>query len=460
MKKAILILLVFAGFTAGAQNFNKEYPFWNSDYGSQFVYSYADGFATVGIKKVVVNYSIALIRTDLNGDTLFTKTLIDTISYPTLKRSGPDSDGCHYLTFSKNDSACIARFSPDWDLQWVRKFGFSYEFKSLTISRDNNVLAIGNGRVNNNYLLHLYCLTSLGTTIWEKSIVTQEDEIPISILELENGGIIIPAEMFNNYQMNYCGLAIYYFSATGDLLSYKSIPLNNSGSRVRHIILNNDILAVIYYNYTTQGHPFYLMHIRTDGTIISERELPLFDLDYFTYCSMLTPENEIVLAGIKNTEVPNMDFYSPFITAMTFEGDNLWTAEYGENFATKLSDIQLCPDGGYIVSGNFGGTSDRTVYLIKTDSLGNLNNLGTGQQFIFDKVSVYPNPATENVVFETDVIGNGLISITDILGRPVAEIPVTSGKTVWDVQTVAPGAYLYHFKSGQNISTGKLLILN
>lgn len=455
MKKAILILLVFAGFTAGAQNFNKEYFFWNSDYGgAQFVYSYADGYATVGIKKVGVNYSIALIRTDLNGDTLFTKTLIDTISGASLKRSGPDSDGCHYLTFAKSGSVCVARFSPDWDLQWIQRFNIDPYSISLTPTRDNNLLITG--RSGNR--LHLYCLTSSGNTIWEKSTVTQEAENPISILELENGEIIIPAETYFGYEMDYYGLTIYCFSATGEFLSNKSVPLNNIYSTARHIILNNDTLAVIYYNSTTQGHAFYLMHLRTDGSIISERELSLFDLDYFIYCSMLTPENHIVLAGIKVKVIPNTDFHRPFISKITFEGDNLWTAEYAENFETRVSDIQLCPDGGYIVSGNFGGTSDRTVYLIKTDSLGNLNNLGTGQQSIFDRVSVYPNPATEDVVFETDVIGKGFISITDILGRPVAGMPVTSGTTVWDVRQINIGIYFYRFQTNNFQGTGKIVI--
>lgn len=455
MKKAILVLLVFAGFTAGAQNFIKEYPLWNSGYGNQFVSTYADGYATVGTKRFEGQNYIMLIRTDLNGDTLFTKTLIDTVSNPMLQRFGPDSDGCHYLTFRKNGSTSVAQFSPDWDLKWIRSFGFGHI--RLIMNRNNDLLVAGAG-YDIKERLYLHCLTSTGNTIWEKNIISQHSETPITILELENGDISIPVKMYQGFEMVYYGLNVFCFSASGDSLSYKSVPLNGTWASVRQINANNDTLAIIYSNLESQDYHFYLMHTKADGTLISEKEISLFDANYFIYSTLMTPAHEIVMAGIK--EGPNMDYYSTFIYAMSFNGDSLWSVDYGNYFETDVSDIQLCPDGGYIVSGNYGNTQERFIFLMKTDSLGSLNNLGTEHYSISDRVNVYPNPANEYVVFETQKsLAGSILTLSDITGRQVAQQIITSEKTVLPTAHLEAGVYLYQIENGQVISTGKVMVV-
>ena len=120
-------------------------------------------------------------------------------------------DGCHYLTFHLNDSACVARFSPDWNLQWIQKFGLVYRSVSLTINQ-NNDLPINGKEINRENRLHLYCITSSGNTIWQKNIIPQDFESPISILELENGDIMVPVQEYDGFEMIHYGLNIYYFS--------------------------------------------------------------------------------------------------------------------------------------------------------------------------------------------------------------------------------------------------------
>jgi hypothetical protein len=471
MKKAILILLLAAGFTAGAQNFIKEYPFWNTVYGNQFVYTYPDGYATVGIKKVGYYFSIAVIRTDLNGDTLFTRTLVDTLSNYLLERSVADADGFHYLSFAKNSSACVARFTPDWELQWLHKYELARSFESIAINRDNDLLAVGVG-VNDGDQLHLFCLASSGNLIWEKSIISNNSERPITIIELENGDISIPVKMWNGVEMVYYGLNIYNFTASGDSLSYISTTLNGQWPLVRQIINNNDTLAIIYINRHLTESAYYFMLIKTDGTFIFEKELSLFETGYDIFNAILTPGNEVLITGNKDGSGP--DSYSTFIYAMSFSGDSLWSVDYGNNFDVFTSDIQLCVDGGYIVSGNQGNMGNRTVYLLKTDSVGYINILGTNEYSTINRVCVYPNPATEFVTFEMNVqsaVGSGgsgiqpsgqisstAITVMDITGRLVALVPVTGVKTVWDSKGVSPGVYLYQINNGSFPATGKFMI--
>ncbi|MBV2247381.1 MAG: T9SS type A sorting domain-containing protein, partial [Lentimicrobium sp.] len=63
------------------------------------------------------------------------------------------------------------------------------------------------------------------------------------------------------------------------------------------------------------------------------------------------------------------------------------------------------------------------------------------------------------VIFESPTISTGLISITDIFGRLVAEVSVKELKTVWDTKGIKPGVYLYHLNNGMQMTSGKIMII-
>lgn len=73
--------------------------------------------------------------------------------------------------------------------------------------------------------------------------------------------------------------------------------------------------------------------------------------------------------------------------------------------------------------------------------------------------NVYPNPAGNFVVFEiqNENIQSSIV-ISDITGRPVATLPLTGQKTVWQTEGVKPGVYLYRLQTGQGSACGKLMV--
>lgn len=74
---------------------------------------------------------------------------------------------------------------------------------------------------------------------------------------------------------------------------------------------------------------------------------------------------------------------------------------------------------------------------------------------------VYPNPSLGYVVFELKKslpVGN--ITISDITGRLVASMALTSEKTVWQTSEIPTGVYLYRIKGATSVASGKLLIMN
>lgn len=76
-----------------------------------------------------------------------------------------------------------------------------------------------------------------------------------------------------------------------------------------------------------------------------------------------------------------------------------------------------------------------------------------------EKIIVYPNPANEYVVFETQKpYFEGTIQITDITGRHAASLPLTAEKTVWQTGGMEAGVFLYRVKAGNTVATGKLVL--
>jgi hypothetical protein len=112
-------------------------------------------------------------------------------------------------------------------------------------------------------------------------------------------------------------------------------------------------------------------------------------------------------------------------------GNSLWTKTYGGDFLdTGRSIQQTVPDGGYIIVGNAGlfGPTEYDVYLVKTDSMGNIFPIGHNrwEKTYGDTLSDYGNSVQQTsdrgyiIAGSTESFGAGLLDVylikTDSLG--------------------------------------------
>ena len=77
-----------------------------------------------------------------------------------------------------------------------------------------------------------------------------------------------------------------------------------------------------------------------------------------------------------------------------------------------------------------------------------------------DKIQVYPNPANEYFVVETNLI-NAEVSITDAQGSAIAKYKITNSKYEIDCTTWASGVYFWHL-TNHTIATsnGKFMVVH
>jgi Secretion system C-terminal sorting domain len=80
------------------------------------------------------------------------------------------------------------------------------------------------------------------------------------------------------------------------------------------------------------------------------------------------------------------------------------------------------------------------------------------------KITVYPNPAKDFVVFEMEEgyffleKDKAEIRLTNVLGKEIARITLKDRKTELDVRNIEPGIYFYQIDSPQIRKSGKLII--
>lgn len=145
-------------------------------------------------------------------------------------------------------------------------------------------------------------------------------------------------------------------------------------------------------------------------------------------------------------------------------GDTLWTRLHGNNNVFSNNGLfgKQTKDGGYIVSGIGSIGNKFGAYIIKLDSLGNVNSPGgmaeLNNPFEF---AVYPNPS--NGVFQVTVKGlphhKGQIEVYNINHQLLYFSPVRSQQLLTvNLTHATEGLYLVLLRTGETVFTKKFII--
>ena len=114
----------------------------------------------------------------------------------------------------------------------------------------------------------------------------------------------------------------------------------------------------------------------------------------------------------------NGDFYLMKVDTL---GNILWFKQYGDaNYQEMKSAIQTS-DGGFLLSGysiTYYPNQERTGYIVKTDSIGNV--LQGFNQIENNLTKIYPNPATNNLSIRSNTIYNHYY-IFNLYGQQILE---------------------------------------
>jgi len=272
-------------------------------------------------------------------------------------------------------------------LVWEKTFGGSNDDQAYSVQQtsDGGYIIAGDtssfGAVSSD--VYVVKTDSAGNSVWEKTFGGSRDDHGRSVQQTADGGYIIAG---------YSMLLVYderwqYYYYQGDVYLIKTDPDGNSiwqktfvGScddRAYSVQQTTDGGYIIVGTTRDIGAPVqtwpdvYLIKTDSGGNMVWQKTF-WGVVDDFGYSVQQTADGGYIIAG--GTPSFGAGGYDVYLIKTDSGGNLVWQKTFGGSKYDQAYSVQQTTDGGYIVAGgtsSFGAGKD-DVYLVKTDSAGNL----------------------------------------------------------------------------------------
>lgn len=319
---------------------------------------------------------IYIIRTDSNGDTLWTKTIGDSLDeYASDIKRLPDGNfivaGYGRVNSSNNYDALLIKIDQDGNVLWTKSYGGSNndQFTEVEIASDgliavgttNSFSPIGNKEV---YLLKT---DFNGNVHFFKTFNFGDFSEGHSIKELYDGGFIIAgANYFSNSVYN---IFIIRCDKDGNFIWQKSF--GGAGNEIANSVIQLNTTKEIYitgytFSYGNGYADIFIMKLNELGDSIWFKTYGYFGNDYGSTIK-LTDDFNLVVAGYGRLD--NSNQVNLFLLKTDLSGNLLWLVDAGGIFEDRGYDFVVTNDYGYAVAGiTKSGTAINNIFFVKFDS--------------------------------------------------------------------------------------------
>ena len=353
--------------------------------------------------------SIYIIRTNTNGDTLWTKTYGGGFgAYSKSIQQTIDSGFIVSGEFKQGDSsnacvACLMRINSSGDILWTKtytRFDWS-SFNSVCRTKDEGFIATGWAKsyANNNLLdVYLVRTNNIGDTLWTKTFGGDKHDQGRSVQQVTDGGYIITG-FTESFGAGSDDVYLIRTDSAGDTLWTKTYGGTNYdyGRSVDQTSDEGFVIAGDTRSFGVGQFDFYLLRTDSAGDTLWTKTYvgTAFDQGYSVN---QTNDNGFIIAGA--TDSSNMFSYVYLIRTNTM-GEIEWTKTCGGSKEDMGLCCQQTTDGGFVVVGftHSFGAGEGDVYLIRLDK----ETVGIQNDYPFN----YLNPNDFIVSYNN----NNLISI-------------------------------------------------
>jgi len=368
------------------------------------------------------DYDVYLVKTDSNGDTVWTKKYGSTV-YEHGWSVQQTTDGGYIIAGERENAAYLIKTDLNGDSLWTKTFipigSGSAAAYSVQQTNDNGFILTGTadfiGSGNDVYLIKT---DSLGDTLWTKIY----------------GGV------------NW-----------------------DRGQSVQQTNDNGYIIAGYTASFGAGSYDVYLIKTNSNGDTLWTKTFGGIQDDAGKSVQSTSDAGYIIGGYTYSFGAGNYDVY---LIKTNSNGDTLWTKTFGGIESDNGYFVRQTSDGGYITTGVNSSYCLTCVYLIKTDSTGyaptGINNILTSA---LKGSRVYPNPATSFLNIELfgmeQRIWNIEVVIYDHLGREtkrMEEIPINvHSDNILRIRVerdyLAGGMYFFQISSMSRVlATGKMIV--
>ncbi|MFI5205754.1 MAG: hypothetical protein ACHQVK_02335, partial [Candidatus Paceibacterales bacterium] len=271
---------------------------------------------------------VYLIKTNMNGDTLWTKTY-----------GGPDSDYGYALWQTADSGYIITGLT----------FSFGAGGRDVFLIRTN----------------------SMGDTLWTKTYGGTGQDVGYDVQQTSDGGYLI-AGYTSSFGAGNDDVYLIKTNSAGDTLWTRTFGGTSfdQGYFAQETYTGEYIVTGYTNSFGTGLDDFYLLKTKSNGDLIWSKTFGGAGYDDPFFLQQTTDSGYIITGFTGSFGAGGDDFY----LVKTDSGGNLqWSKTIGGTNYDDAYCVKQTKDGGYIIAGSTQiSSSNEDVYVVKTDLAGNV----------------------------------------------------------------------------------------
>ena len=485
MKKMFFVVLVLNSLLLSQQCFERTYAGAVDDRGSNVIQTPDDGFLVSAWSKTVGfgGWDVFLMKTDANGDTLWTKGL-----------GGSGDDCCEGLLKTDDNGFLLAanttskgagqedillyKLDQNGNIDWETCYGTSrYEhcFDLIPIA-DGYILSGISGISNSvsaaDYQAFILCIDKAGTELWSKSYGGSYNDYFRHVVATKDGGYAFCGGSTTSRSIHAEDLFLFKTDKDGNKIwerTYGNPDMRDAGFALIETRNGDLVVAGRTYAVNPSDQDLYLVKTKANGDTLWTRALGGSEWEIGFDLVELDDGTVVIVGSTTSYGAGGRDIY---LIKVDSEGDVLWEKTFGGEYNDEGIALNKTHDGGLIITGNhyLDATGNRSqIWLIKTTADGNVTSIDMrDNEYIAAArlVQNFPNPfnASTMIQYCIPVTQRVNLSIFDIQGRKISTLVngiQTSGTHVvnFDAGELTSGIYLYKLTTDQFQESKRLSLI-
>ncbi len=320
-----------------------------------------------------------LIRTDVNGKTLWTKTYGGSSSdYAwTVQQTNDDGFifGAHSGSFGiGSHDVYLVKSDLSGNVIWSRVYGGSNADGAYSLQQTSDGGFIIGAHVNSfgagQHDVYLIKINNNGDTLWTKTFGGISGDRFRDLYQTKDGGFILVSETLS-FGAGNSDVYLIKTDSIGNLLWTKTYGGSSSdyGYSVRQTSDGGYIIAGYTRSFSAEGTEVYIIKTDNSGNLDWAKSYGGSSDDY-GYSIRQTTDGGYIVAGYTESFGASGDVYLIRIDA---NGDLIWSKVFGGSQTDYGWSVRQTVDEGFVIAGytRSFGSGNEDVYLIKTDQLGN-----------------------------------------------------------------------------------------
>ena len=417
-----------------------------------------------------------LIKTNVSGDTLWTKTFgggSEDIGYSVRQTlDGGFIITGYTLSFGAGMyDVWLIKTDASGDTLWTKTFGGTNDDFGIAVQQtsDEGYVIMGYTDLIGNGLYDIWLIKTddTGDTLWTRTYGANEDEKGYSVQQTEDEGYILVGYT-TSFGVGSADVWLIKTNSSGDTLWTKSFGgvYDEWGYSVQQTSDKGYIITGFTISFGAGLYDVWLIKTNDAGDTLWTKTYGANGEEQ-GYCVQQTLDEGYIITGFKRTlGINNTNIW---LIKTDGSGNVLWTKTFGGSKNERGYSVQQTFDGGYIVTGfttPLGAVSE-DIWLIKTTpDVSSVEKNNSDFYLEYTLTQNYPNPFNPSTTIEFDIPSPGFISLKvfNIMGKEIAtlvskKLNQGSHTCKFDGGGLASGIYYYQLVAGEFHQVKKMILL-